>query len=89
MKDRVIIDVREPEEYASGHANAAINVPLGQVQGSPKQLANIPKDTELILYCRSGNRSAVAKSILAQQGFTKIINSINKVQVEAYLKGGL
>ncbi len=89
MADRVIVDVREPEEYAGGHAVGAINVPLNQLLGSSMQLANIPKDTELILYCRSGNRSAVAKNILAQQGFTKIINSINKEQVEAYLKGGL
>lgn len=84
---RVIVDVREPYEYASGHVAGAINIPPDQLLAGPQHLVGTPKDTEIILYCRSGSRSAVAKNILTQQGFTNIINGTNKEQVEAKIKG--
>lgn len=80
---RLIIDVREPEEYAMDHVDGAINIPPSEIMtGSPK-LADIPKDTGLILYCVSGSRSNVSANILRSQGFTNIINGINKQQVKA------
>jgi len=79
----LVIDVREPSEYASGHVAGAINIPPQElIAGSPK-LANVAKDTELILYCRGGSRSAVAKNILASQGYSNTINGINKEHVKA------
>lgn len=84
--NRIIIDVREPEEYAGGHVSGAINVPPSELMAGPEQLANVQKDAELVLYCRSGSRSAVAKNILTNLGFTNIINGVNKAQVEAWLQ---
>lgn len=74
---RIIIDVREPFEYASGHAEGAINIPPTELMAGAKQLADVPKDTELILYCRTGSRSNVAIQILQQLGFTNLVNGIN------------
>ena len=84
--NRVIIDVREPEEYSAGHVGGALNVPPSELLAGSSQLTNVPKDVELIIYCRTGSRSASAKNILSRFGFTNIINGINKEQVEARLK---
>ena len=81
--DRVIIDVREPEEYASGHVAEARNVPLSKLAGDPAVIADVAKDAEVILYCRSGNRSAMAMSILRAKGYTNLVNGINQKNVEA------
>lgn len=82
--NRIIIDVREPYEYATGHAKGALNIPPAHImQGIPKQLKDTPKDTELILYCRSGARSAMAAQFLSRYGFTNIKNGINKDHVHA------
>lgn len=79
---RVFVDVREPEEFVTGHVSGAINVPPSQLmQGSA--LEGIPKDAELIVYCRSGSRSNVAINILRSQGYTNLVNGINKEQVNA------
>ena len=81
--NRIIIDVREPEEYATGHVNGAINIPPAQLMQGAKQLDGIPKNTELILYCVSGSRSNVSINILKQMGYTNLTNGINNNQVKA------
>ena len=80
---RLIIDVREPEEFARGHVDGAINIPPAEIMQGPDQLRDVAKDTELILYCVSGSRSNVSKQILESQGFTNVVNGINKDQVAA------
>lgn len=80
--DRIIIDVREPHEYAMGHVKGAINLPPAQLLAGAPQLTEVPKDTELILYCRSGARSSASMHYLKQLGFTNMINGINQGQVE-------
>ena len=80
---RVIIDVREPQEYAGGHVSGAINIPPSALMNGASELADIPKDAEIIVYCLSGSRSNVSKHILEQLGYTNITNGINKQQVEA------
>lgn len=73
----IYIDVRTKMEYEMGHINSAINHDILDImQGI---LPNFPKDTEITLYCESGNRSMMAKSMLEQYGFTNIIDggSIN------------
>lgn len=77
----IIIDVREPEEYAKGHVKGAINIPPSQLLNGAVELADTPRDTTLILYCVSGSRSAVAKNILTSMGFTDVINGINQRNV--------
>lgn len=65
--DAVVIDVREPDEWAAGHAPGAIHIPLGDV---PAHLDKLPStDTSLPVICRSGGRSGRAVQWLVQQGF--------------------
>jgi len=80
----IIIDVREPDEFARGHVKDAINIPPSQLM-QPNPLADIPKDSEIILYCVSGSRSNVSKNILEQKGFTNVTNGINKDHVNKLL----
>lgn len=80
--DRVIIDVREPEEYDEHHVAGAVNIPPSELMAGAKKLEGIAKDTELILYCRTGSRSNVGIQILQQLGFTNLINGINAGHVE-------
>lgn len=68
----LLIDVRTPEEFAAGHTKSATNLPLDNIQsGKSPQVA---KDNPIYLYCRSGNRSAVAKQLLNRQGFSQVID---------------
>lgn len=80
---KLIIDVREPYEFATGHVPGALNIPPAELMNGAKELENIPKDTELVLYCRSGARSNTAMHILKQLGFTNLTNGINKDHVIA------
>jgi phage shock protein E len=82
----VIIDVREPFEFESGHVKGAINLPPPKImEGMPKELADVPKDTQLVVYCRSGTRSNATIPYLQSYGFTNIMNGINKDHVEQHL----
>lgn len=78
---KVIIDVREPHEFARGHVKGAINLPPSRLM-DPSALSSIPKDAEIIVYCISGSRSAVTKNILQRLGYTNVSNGINKDHVE-------
>lgn len=78
----VIIDVREPFEYKMGHVEGAINLPPAQLMAGASELADVPKDAELIVYCRSGARSSASMHYLRQLGFTNITNGINQGHVE-------
>ncbi len=66
-----LVDVRTPEEHAAGNLGG-INIPLGDIDAG--HFGDIPKDKEVVVYCRSGSRSAYAQMLLAQAGFTNIIN---------------
>lgn len=77
----VVVDVREPEEFNRGHVNGAINIPPSKLMHGAPQLNNLPKDSNIIVYCRTGSRSSVAKHILSNLGFKNIMNGINKEQV--------
>lgn len=59
----ILLDVREQGEWDSGHADAAIHVPLGQLQPNA-----FPTDATIVAVCRSGNRSSQAASILTAAG---------------------
>jgi len=64
-----VLDVRAPEEYAAGHVPGAVNIPHDQVAD---RLAEVPKDKDVVLYCRSGRRSALAGEVLAGKGYTRL-----------------
>jgi len=85
MQNYTIIDVREPMEYKRGHVKDSINIPPAVLMSGSPQLAAIPKDAPIILYCVSGSRSNVSKHILESMGYTNLTNGINKQQVEAKL----
>lgn len=71
----ILIDVRSPDEFSEEHAKNALNLPLSRLElGALGNLENIPKDTPLKLYCRSGARSEVAKHILLSLGFKDVEN---------------
>lgn len=67
--DHFLLDVRTPEEFAGEHIAGALNISL---QTLPQRLSEIPTDKPVIVYCRSGNRSAQAMSVLRQAGYTEI-----------------
>lgn len=75
---RIIIDVREPEEYARDHVAGALNIPPNEIMAGATKLKDTPKDTELVLYCLSGARSNASMHYLKQLGFTNLTNGINK-----------
>lgn len=79
---RIIIDVREPYEYQEDHVEGALNIPPAELLAGAKKLDGIPKDTELILYCRTGSRSSVSIQILKSLGFTNLINGVNAGRVK-------
>ena len=79
----IVIDVREPEEYANGHVKGALNIPPSELMAGSDKLKDVPKDAAIILYCLSGSRSNVSKNMMEQLGYTNITNGINKQQVEA------
>lgn len=81
--DRIFIDVREPFEYAMGHVKGAINIPPAELMAGAKKLDGVPKDTELVLYCRSGSRSNASMGYFRQLGYTNLVNGINKDQIKA------
>lgn len=67
----VYIDVREPDEYAAGHIPGITNLPLSTLS---EESANFPKDAEVVIICRSGNRSMQAAEKLKEFGFTNLVN---------------
>lgn len=67
----LIIDVREPHEFQAGHIANASLIPLGNVE---QGVAGIPKEQEIILVCRSGNRSEQAYQRLTALGYTNLKN---------------
>ena len=74
MNPDLIIDVRSPQEFATGHLKGALNIPLDQIQQKIDSLEGLEKSSEVLVYCLSGARSAAACSILAQRGFKRVLN---------------
>jgi rhodanese-related sulfurtransferase len=69
----VILDVRTPEEFAAGHVPGARNIPHDQL---PNRLAEITgaKEKDVVVYCRSGKRAAVAEETLTSNGFKRLLH---------------
>ena len=63
----IIVDVRTPKEFASGHVPGALNIPIEELA---KSVARVPKNKTLVVYCASGNRSGKATALLRQKGWT-------------------
>ena len=68
----IILDVREQEEYDSGHIPGAVLLPVGTIDEDSAAQVIPHKDSTLLVYCRSGNRSKTASAALAALGYTNI-----------------
>jgi rhodanese-related sulfurtransferase len=67
--EHLLVDVRTPEEFSSGHIKGAVNIP---VQELSQRLDEVAIEKPVVLYCRSGNRSAQAATILDQAGYSGV-----------------
>ena len=67
--EAVLLDVREDEEWAAGHAPGALHIPMGQI---PSRVAELPAETELHVVCRGGGRSARVAAWLQENGFDAV-----------------
>lgn len=66
-----LIDVREDNEWQAGHLPNAIHLSIGRIQNEILQMVD-DKDSEVVLYCGSGHRSAIAAGLLQQMGYNKV-----------------
>lgn len=66
----LLLDVRTPSEFTRGHIEGAINIPIRELGGRLGELGN--NSGEIVVYCQSGGRSAMAKRILERNGFEHV-----------------
>jgi phage shock protein E len=64
-----LLDVRTPPEFRGGHPDAAVNIPVDQL---PRRVDELDTARPVVVYCRSGNRSARAVKILQASGFKTV-----------------
>lgn len=83
-QDWFFLDVREPSEWEEAHIPYATLIPLGDLTA---RLTEIPKDKNIIVVCRSGNRSAVGRDLLLNSGFanvTSMAGGMNSWQAQGH-----
>lgn len=85
MEESVLVDVRTPEEFSSGSIQNAINIPVDELSS---RLGELDSSKKLVVFCRSGNRSSRAKSILEEAGFKNVINGggVNDLKEQLEMK---
>ena len=69
----ILVDVRTPAEYAEKHIPDSVLIPVDQLEKEASSRIS-SKDTQIIVYCRSGNRSVTAAKALVNMGYTKVYN---------------
>ncbi|WP_162497965.1 rhodanese-like domain-containing protein [Paenimyroides tangerinum] len=84
INNAYLVDVRTPAEYAEGNVPGSVNIPLDQVQN---QLTKFKNHENIVVFCRSGNRSGQAKAILEQNGFTNVVNGGTWQQINTIKDG--
>lgn len=78
-----LVDVRTPGEFAAGNIPGSVNIPLDKLAS---QLSKFENKKNIIVFCRSGNRSGQAKSILEQNGFTNVADGGAMEYVSQFVK---
>ena len=68
----MVLDVREQDEYSTGHIGGAVLLPVGTINADTASKVIPSKDATVLVYCRSGNRSKKASAALAKLGYTNI-----------------
>ena len=81
---RRVLDVRRDREWDEGHVAGATHIPLAQL---PARLAELDRNAEWTVFCRSGYRSSIATSVLRRAGFQRIVNTAGGL--DAYRESGL
>jgi len=71
-----LVDVREPHEWAISVLPDSVKIPLGTL---PTRINELPKDAEIVVYCRTGGRSANAVQFLRQKGYDKAFNLVGGI----------
>lgn len=66
----LLIDVRTPEEYKKNHLKDAVNVPFYEIENIGNEIRD--KDEIIMLYCKTGKRSDIAKEVLMQNGYRNV-----------------
>lgn len=69
-EDALLIDVRTPDEYKEKHINGAINIPIYEIDNMKNEI--VDKDKIILIYCKTGKRSKMAKEILMQNGYRNV-----------------
>jgi phage shock protein E len=72
--DATIIDVRTAQEFSGGHIEGAINIPYDQIDVGIRSIKGLTKEAPILLYCRSGRRSAIARESLEKLGFRRVLD---------------
>ncbi len=83
LKDgALLIDVRTKAEYDNGHAKEAVHIPYDQLADRLEELQRY-KDKGIVVYCRSGRRSGIAKQTLLSAGYENVINAGGLKEMES------
>lgn len=73
----LVLDVREPDEYAAGHLPGAVSVPRGllefKLSATP---AMTPRDLKVVVYCKSGGRAALAAASMKDMGYLQVVSLV-------------
>ncbi len=78
-----LVDVRSPQEFAQVKVKGSVNIPLDSIS---RQISKFKDKKHIIVFCRSGNRSSQAKSILQRNGFTNVVNGGTVGNVNQFVK---
>lgn len=86
IRPSVIIDVRTPAEFAASHIPSAINLPLDRLETGIHSVSGVSKQSPILLYCRSGRRSALAREMLIRQGYSNVSDAGGMTTLSSQLK---
>lgn len=85
LGEYLLLDVREPDEFSSGHLPGAISIPLSQL---PQRFDEVERGIPLLVYCRSGGRAGNAVAFLQQAGFPEAVNIGGTMQYDGLIATG-
>jgi hydroxyacylglutathione hydrolase len=71
-EDLIILDVRENQEWKTGHLKGGLNIYVGNLQ---ERISEIPKNKPIVCFCSVGHRAGIAASILLRSGFNEVYNT--------------
>ncbi|MBW2523875.1 MAG: hypothetical protein JRI23_06865 [Deltaproteobacteria bacterium] len=85
LEEYTLLDVRQPDEFASGHLPGATSIPLSEL---PQRVGELERDKRLLVYCRSGGRAGNAVAFLHQAGLTEAVNIGGTMQYDGLVATG-